>query len=229
MISILDPFREFNTLTVCFRMILAFACGTIIGLERSYRNKPAGFRTHTLVCLAACIASLTGLYLYLVAHLPTDVSRIGAQIISGLGFIGAGTIVVTKQNTVKGLTTAAGIWTTGIIGLAIGAGYYEGGIFAAVLVLLIETDQSHFRNGIRQMTDYRIVVTYHARRNLDAVLRFCKDQNMTITNLKVDRSEDSEKPVYTATITLRSAPNTDFPVLLKQIRNMEGVISAEER
>ena len=96
-------------------MILAFACGTVIGLERSYRNKPAGFRTHTLVCLAACIASLTGLYLYLIAHLPTDVSRIGAQIISGLGFLGAGTIVVTKRNTVKGLTTAAGIWTTGII------------------------------------------------------------------------------------------------------------------
>ena len=229
MLSILNPLRELNTLTVCFRMILAFACGTVIGLERSYRNKPAGFRTHTLVCLAACIASLTGLYLYLIAHLPTDVSRIGAQIISGLGFLGAGTIVVTKRNTVKGLTTAAGIWTTGIIGLAIGAGYYEGGIFAAFLVLLIETDLSPFRHNIRQMKNFCIIVTYHKRRNLDGVLRFCKDQNMTITNLKVSGTEDSEEPVYSATITLRAAPNVDVPILLKQIRNMEGVISAEEQ
>ena len=79
------------------------------------------------------------------------------------------------------------------------------------------------------MKNFCIIVTYHKRRNLDGVLRFCKDQNMTITNLKVSGTEDSEEPVYSATITLRAAPNVDVPILLKQIRNMEGVISAEEQ
>ena len=228
MISLFDPLREFNTLSLCFRLLLSFACGTVIGLERSYKNKPAGFRTHTLVCLAACIASVTGLYLYLVAELPTDVSRISAQIISGLGFIGAGTIVVTKRNTVKGLTTAAGMWTAGIIGLAIGAGYYEGGICATIMVLLIETVLNEFRKNIRQAQDFRIAVSYYNRRNLDEVLRFCKDRQMTITNLKVTGTSESSVPIYSALITLRTSAELDHPALLKKINNMEGVISAEE-
>ncbi len=228
MISVFDPLREFNTLSLCFRLLLAFFCGTVIGLERSYRNKPAGFRTHTLVCLAACIASVTGLYLYLIAELPTDVSRIGAQIISGLGFIGAGTIVVTKKRTVKGLTTAAGMWTAGIIGLAIGAGYYEGGISATIMVLLIETVLNEFRKKIRHSHDFRIAVSYYNRQNLDEVLRFCKDNQMAITNLKVTGTSEASVPIYSALVTLRTSKDPDHAILMKKINNMEGIISAEE-
>jgi len=86
-----------NAVSVILRMVIASLVGAVIGLERSAKNRPAGFRTHILVCLGAAVASLTGLYVFLVLKLPTDVSRLSAQVISGLGFIGAGTIVVTKK------------------------------------------------------------------------------------------------------------------------------------
>ena len=139
MLSIFNGLRAVNTLSVAVRMLLALLLGGAVGLERSYKNRPAGFRTHMLVCIGTCTASLTGHYLYLNLNLPADISRLGAQVISGLGFIGAGTIIVTKEHSVKGLTTAAGLWACGIVGLACGAGFYEGAVLtsAAIHDLLI--------------------------------------------------------------------------------------------
>ena len=109
MFDFLNPLREMTTLTVGLRMILAVILGAVIGLERSSKNRPAGFRTHTLVCLGAAVAAMTGLFIVLKLGMLSDVSRISAQVISGLGFIIAGTIVVTKKRSIKGLTTAASI------------------------------------------------------------------------------------------------------------------------
>ena len=119
MITAFNGLRDINTVNILFRMVLAVLCGGLIGIERSAKNRPAGFRTHILIIIGATTASLTGHYIYLVMNLPTDMSRLPAQVITGLGFIGAGTIIVTGHRTVKGLTTAAGIWATAGIGLAI--------------------------------------------------------------------------------------------------------------
>ena len=89
-------------------IVLAVLCGGLIGLEREYKRRPAGFRTHILICLGAAMTTLTSQHLYLNMGMYTDVSRLGAQVIAGVGFIGAGTIIVTKRQRVKGLTTAAG-------------------------------------------------------------------------------------------------------------------------
>ena len=97
MLTFLDGLRGIDLLSVFIRMVLSCLCGATVGLERSAKNRPAGFRTHILVCLGAMVASLTGLYLYLEALMPSDISRISGQVISGLGFIGAGTIIVTKS------------------------------------------------------------------------------------------------------------------------------------
>ncbi len=228
MLKLFDGLRNLTELSTAVRLILSFICGTVIGLERSYRNKPAGFRTHTLVCLAACIASMTGMYLYLVAGLSTDISRIGAQVISGLGFIGAGTIVVTRSQKVKGLTTAAGMWTAGIIGLSIGAGFYEGGIAATLMVLFIETAMNEVRKRIRFPQEFRIVLSYYSRSDLDQVLRFCKDSSLTITNLQITGNSDLEKPVYSAMLSLRSHKDVQPRELSRKIESMPGIISAEE-
>ena len=109
MIHLFDPIRALGFGAVLVKMLIACLCGTLIGLERSSKNRPAGFRTHILVCLAAAVASLTSLFIFMEIKLPADVSRIGGQVVSGLGFIGAGTIVITKRLTIKGLTTAAGL------------------------------------------------------------------------------------------------------------------------
>ena len=127
-----------DLLAITSRLVLALICGGVIGLERETKRRPAGFRTHILICMGSAITILTNLYLYQVMHLYTDISRMGAQVIAGISFVGAGTIIVTRHQKIKGLTTAAGLWTASIIGLACGAGYAECAIFATLMVLLSE-------------------------------------------------------------------------------------------
>ena len=138
MLKCFDFVRELNFLAITVRLVLAVLCGGAIGMEREYKRRPAGFRTHILICLGAAVTTLTAQYIYLVLHLYTDVARLGAQVVAGIGFIGAGTIIVTKRQHVKGLTTAAGLWTSAIIGLVCGAGFAECAIFATVMVLVAE-------------------------------------------------------------------------------------------
>ena len=120
--EILHILRDFNGWSVIARIVLAVLCGGLIGIERETKRRPAGYRTHTLVCLGAAITMLTSQYL-MTAGWTTDPARLGAQVVAGIGFIGAGTIIVTRRRQVKGLTTAAGLWVSAIIGLSIGVGY----------------------------------------------------------------------------------------------------------
>ena len=103
MLSFLDPVRDLTDWAVVLRMLLSAAAGGIIGLEREFRRRPAGFRTHILICLGACITTMTSQYLLLRMHYYTDITRLGAQVIAGIGFVGAGAIMVTRRHQVKGL------------------------------------------------------------------------------------------------------------------------------
>ena len=185
MLEFLNDLRGTDLPAMLLKVALSIVCGAAIGLERSAKNRPAGFRTHILVCMGAAMAALAGLYLYLDLNLPSDISRISAQVISGLGFIGAGAIIVTKKNTIKGLTTAAGLWTTGIIGLALGSGYYEIGLLGTILVLIAETWLGVLGSKIRPQPEYRLEVFYHEKDSLDHLLRSCKNSHMTIVSLKI--------------------------------------------
>ena len=100
MLTILGRFRDFNLYSIVLRMVLAVICGGVVGIERAYKRRPAGFRTHILVCLGAMITVLTSQYLTLTMHYFTDISRMGAQVVAGIGFIGAGTIIVTRRQRV---------------------------------------------------------------------------------------------------------------------------------
>ena len=185
MLSFFDSFRDINTVNILFRMVFAVICGGVIGIERSIKNRPAGFRTHILIITGAAAASLTGHYIYMILGLPTDMSRLGAQVITGLGFIGAGTIIVTGTRTVKGLTTAAGLWATGIMGLAIGAGFYEGALIGTIAILFTEIVLGKIK--VKRAKGFRCVVNYLNKGSLDHVLRFCKDRGIAIKALSIGR------------------------------------------
>ena len=116
MLHCFDPIRDMTFWAILARLTLAVVCGGLIGAEREVKRRPAGFRTHILICLGSAITTLTSQYL-LFQHLYNDIARLGAQVISGIGFVGAGTIIVTRDKRVKGLTTAAGLWAAAIIGL----------------------------------------------------------------------------------------------------------------
>ena len=137
MLHCFDPIRTLSFWAILVRLTLAVVCGGVIGAERETKRRPAGFRTHILICLGAAITTLTSQYL-LFQHLFNDIARLGAQVISGIGFVGAGTIIVTRDKRVKGLTTAAGLWAAAVIGLACGAGYVECAAFATLVVLVVE-------------------------------------------------------------------------------------------
>jgi putative Mg2+ transporter-C (MgtC) family protein len=122
-----------NDTSMIIRLVLSIICGGIIGYERGRAGRPAGLRTHILVCLGSTLAILTNQYVY-EKYGISDPTRLGAQVISGIGFLGAGTIIVTGRHQVKGLTTAAGLWATACMGLAIGIGFYKAAVAGCLLI-----------------------------------------------------------------------------------------------
>ncbi len=125
---------DINAVVVIARIILAIIAGGLIGLERGKHGSAAGLRTHIMVCIGSCVAALTGLYAraYLPEVYTADIFRLAAQVISGIGFLGAGMIIVKNSNIITGLTTAAGMWATATIGIALGFGFCSGAFFATV-------------------------------------------------------------------------------------------------
>ena len=132
----IDLLQEFNGVSVTVRVLLAAVLGGLVGSERGRRGRAAGMRTHVLVCLGAAMTSMVGLYSAEVLGFTNDPLRVSAQVISGIGFLGAGTIMTRNHAQITGLTTAAGLWATASLGLCIGTGFY-GGVLAAFLVILV--------------------------------------------------------------------------------------------
>lgn len=224
MLNIFDPLRELSFLSLTVRLLMACACGTLVGLERSSKNRPAGFRTHILVCLGSAAAAITGVYLFVGLKLPADVSRISAQVITGLGFIGAGSIIITKKLTIKGLTTAAGLWTTGIVGLALGSGYIELGILGTALILISETLLGRLTSHLKRRPEFTLEVLYDDKTALDQVMRFCKDKGMAIINLQIHSLDNNPEANYAAEVHLRGSGEPAF--LIARIQLLPGVVSA---
>jgi len=229
MLTFLDPFRNLSVTALCLRLILSFLCGGLVGLEREYKRRPAGFRTHILICMGAAMTTLASQYLYLEMHYQTDLARLGAQVIAGIGFIGAGTIIVTRRQRIKGLTTAAGLWATAIIGLALGAGFYEGGILATFLILTVELLLSKVAYRVLEHTpELNIYVEYKDRICLDRVVQVLQNQDIRVLNMEVMRSASSEGHSASAIFLLRLPKGIPANELLCMISATEGVATAEE-
>ena len=229
MLSVFDGLRDVTLASVAVRMLLAVACGGVIGIEREYKRRPAGFRTHILICLGAAMTTLTSQYLYLNLHYYTDMARLGAQVVAGIGFIGAGTIIVTRRQRVKGLTTAAGLWVAAIIGIAIGSGFYEGGIATTLLVLLAELVFSRLEYRIlANAPEINLYIEYRDRVTLDELLRLYREQGLKVVNLEITRSKGSEKHNACAIFTVRMDRKHTVEGLLRDIIALDGVFQVEE-
>lgn len=126
----------FGIISVLVRLLLAMVLGGFIGMERELHGRASGLRTHMLICIGAAMTSLTSVYVASCTGLDGDIFRISAQVISGIGFIGAGAILVKKTSVITGLTTAAGMWVTAAIGVAAGYGFYSGAVISCALLLI---------------------------------------------------------------------------------------------
>ncbi len=157
---IVEYLRSFNFVTVCLRLLLAALFGGAIGLERGRQRRAAGLRTHVLVCVGAALTATLGFFSYeVLGCIHADPLRVSAQVISGIGFLGAGTILLKGRFQITGLTTSAGLWVAAAIGLALGIGFYEGATVAFLISLLTVSVLHKFEHRInRRHTSFGIYV-----------------------------------------------------------------------
>ena len=176
-------------LNICLRLACAMLLGLIIGTEREYTNRPAGMRTHVLVAVGACVVAITGAVLQI--RYQADPGRLAAQVITGVGFLGAGTILREGQH-VKGLTTAASLWTVACLGIAAGYGYYAialaGTLFAFITLTILELLQNHLPGRGATVNHYELHCT-DISAALSAIYRCAQDHNGDIRQLSSRETE----------------------------------------
>ena len=210
------------------RLVLAVICGGVIGIERERKRRPAGFRTHILICLGATLTTLTSQYIYLELMLFTDLARLGAQVIAGIGFIGAGTIIVTKRRQVKGLTTAAGLWASAIVGLAIGAGFVEAALLATAFILLAEIVLARLEYFVMNTArTINLYVEYKDNDTLSLMTDYLRKHNISVTDWQLSKSgAGTQNPC--AIFSLDLPRKTAQDKLMTALSEISGVVSVEE-
>ena len=218
--------REVTYLAVALRIVTAVIIGGLLGLERGLKNRPAGLRTYMLVCTGACLIMLTNQYIYQVFS-TGDPTRMAAQVVSGIGFLGAGTIIVTRRSQIKGLTTAAGLWTAAGVGLALGVGFYEaalmGGLAAFTVMTLLQRMDNRMHRTTKRLDIY---FELSAEMPLGEFLRTVKSWELEVSDLQRETETDNGVRCYIA--TLKSAKRHNHVEIMDQLQNIQGVTWVEE-
>ncbi len=221
--------RELNSFSILLRLLLAVICAGVIGIERGVRRQPAGFRTHILVCTGGCLATLTGQYVFQYLDTSADPTRLGAQVISGIGFLGMGTIIVTGNNRVKGLTTAAGLWASACIGLTIGIGFYEAAIGGTIIVVLAIT-------VMRKVDGYfyakiPVVDLYIELEDITKVhtlLENIQQHGMKVAFMELEKPKSQHPNAIGLTLTVKKLRRKDPIDMPTKIASFPGVLFLEE-
>jgi putative Mg2+ transporter-C (MgtC) family protein len=175
--EIIEFLRDFNIATIAIRLVLAMILGGTIGIERGKQGRAAGMRTHILVCLGSALAAMLGLYTTEVLGYSNDPLRIAAQVVSGIGFLGVGTILLKGRFQITGLTTAAGLWCAAAMGLALGTGFYEGALIVFLCAILTITIVSRLESKInRKYRRFGMYVEITSDREVRRALDFMQER-----------------------------------------------------
>ena len=229
MSAILASLKEFNFFSAVVRLILAMACGSVVGFGRSKKKQNAGLRTYVLTSIGAAMSVLLACYEYkmmtgqwaaAVAEIGMkfDASRYSAQVISGIGFLAAGTILSSGHQQVTGLTTAAGLFTSACMGMAAGAGMYD-----CVIIVLVE---SAFKRRLRNMTIY---VEFAAIEDFDEILDTIREEKATIYDIDVERTRREGGKYPAAVIVLQmDRANASHSGMLSTIAELPCVNTIHE-
>lgn len=220
--------QDINIASISIRLVMAIILAAIIGLDRANQRQAAGLRTYILVSLGACVAMITNQFIR-DTYLDQNVSRLGAQVISGIGFLGAGTIIITSRNRVKGLTTAAGLWACACMGLAIGIGFYEGAIISCIFVLLVVTGLHKI--DLYSRTHSKIIDVYAELKDIAGVTNFLntvKSDGTKISNIEIKKSKELDRHIIGLTMTLTLAEKIDHSEYILKLHTIENVCSIEE-
>ncbi len=227
-IDMINSLRELSFASMLLRVILALVIGGIIGIERGIKNQSAGMRTYMLVCLGAALVMMTNQYVY-VQFGQSDPTRLGAQVISGIGFLGAGTIMVTGNNKVRGLTTAAGLWSSACIGLTLGVGFYEGAIVAGAAILLIMTIFHKLEHRMHEHSKFmRMYLNFVSNDALNEFIELCKSVEIKILDMQVSKVGGGGKKELIVIVTLKTQHPKSHAEVVQEISGIEGLKFLEE-
>jgi len=222
------------------RVGVAVLCGGVIGIDRGRKRRPAGFRTYMLVCVGSAMTMILGTYLsYMLLNVwapelasdfaNTDVSRFGAQVINGIGFLGAGTIIVTGRQQVKGMTTAAGLWASACMGLCIGAGFYLASLICCVLIIFTIIVFSKLERWIlARARNVNIYVEFENTDDLSQIIEAIKSQEIRIFDVEITKAKYSENHYPNAIFSLQLPKKKPHTEVMTAISEIETVRSIEE-
>ncbi len=240
MIAALDYLREFHMASVALRLVLAMLSGGMIGMERGRKRRAAGFRTYMLVCLGAALTVLLSQYEAAMLNtrwadlaqeigLRTDVSRFGAQVINGIGFLGAGTIIVTGRQQVKGLTTAAGLWASACMGIAIGAGFYECVAIAFILIFLCIRVLPIIDNFIQDNAMImHLYVEFESLNQVGSLISKVKSLQVQISDVEIERGREKLSQRHSAVFTIRLHRRQTHTQILSSLSELDWIYLIEE-
>ena len=220
--------RELTYLAVGLRILAALVMGGALGLERGMKNRPAGLRTYMLVCVGSCLIMMTNQYIFQATGVG-DPTRMSAQVVSGIGFLGAGTIVVTQRNQIKGLTTAAGLWACAAAGLALGIGFYEAAVIGGVAIFVVLTllhrwdDRMHSK-GRAFILYFELSKDYA----LGEFIRAVRGMEIEIFDVRMESEMVLRDGESAFTATIKTKQRVDHRKVLDEIKTLPGVAYLEE-
>lgn len=240
MYSILQQMRALNFYSMMLRIILAILVGGLVGFERERKGRAAGFRTYILVAMGASMTVMLGQYLDLMMNsfwadqaeainVHTDVSRFAAQVINGVGFLGAGTIIVTGHQEVRGLTTAAGLWASACIGIACGAGFYECVFVGVVLILMCMWMLPCFEEFIvSRSRNMNIYIDLDSFENMAEIVNQLKREGIYIFDLDIEKDNQEHMGKFSILFSVHLPKNLPHAEALALLSKTEGIIAIYE-
>ncbi|MBQ7321874.1 MAG: MgtC/SapB family protein [Clostridia bacterium] len=234
-LDVLEYLRAFNPASVVVRMVVAMVCGGMIGMERASKRRAAGFRTYMVVCMGATLAMLLNQYIDLMLTevwqitQTTDAARLGAQVINGIGFLGAGTIILTGSQQVKGLITAAGLWASACMGLAIGAGFYEAALVACLMIGAIIVLFGRVEEWIvKRSRNMNLLVRFESLEDVSSVIEKIRAGNNVVYDVEMNKGGEASGEGPSAIFSIRLAKRVTHAAVIMSIAGVESVRSITE-
>ena len=227
--TIIDYLQGTSSIAVGIRLVVATVFGGIVGWERIIKHHSAGIKTHALVSLGSASATALNIYLAMLPGLDADVSRIPAGVVSGIGFLGAGTILVTGRKQIKGLSTAATLWVTSCMGMAIGAGYLEIGLVCLLMVAFSNILLKQLSNKVEGYSKYmNIYIEVNKNRGVNNLMKMLSDQGYTIISMTKSKEKTLQSSDTGLILDLDLDKKRSHHEILNMLSNEEYVNYVEE-
>lgn len=224
----LDYLRELNAASIAVRILLALAIGGALGIERGRRNRPAGFRTYMLVCLGAAMVMMTNQFV-VQEFGGSDPVRMGAQVVSGIGFLGAGTIILTGKNQIRGITTAAGLWAAACCGLAVGIGFYEGAIAGGATILVVLAIMQRLDHTIRARSKtMEIYLEMDQSTLFSSFIEYARGHDIEVFDVQIQKNKAMKDSYTSVVLTAQSRGPMVHSQAINTLSEAPGVHYIEE-